>query len=254
MMRVAIMQPYVFPYLGYYQLLQAADRFVCFDDVNFIKKGWINRNRILLNGEVYTFTIPIRGASQNVTIRDSMIADDASWKDKLLGNLRQAYRKAPHFERIHPAIETMIRSAEGSIADLAEASLRLVIDHLALTTEVHRSSTLALGAEVKAQERIIAVAKHHGATHYINPANGAQLYREERFAEEGMTLRFLRMDPDLRYAQPGPSEFVAGLSMLDALMNVDRDDLRALLTGYTLFSQAELATSVGPSSDPITSA
>src|SRR6186997_2821648 len=96
-MRVAIMQPYVFPYLGYYQLLHAADRFVCFDDVNFIKKGWINRNRILLNGVAHTFTIPIAGASQNNTIRASRIADDPAWKPKLLANIRHAYAKAPCF-------------------------------------------------------------------------------------------------------------------------------------------------------------
>lgn len=239
-MRVAIMQPYVFPYLGYYQLLYAADRFVCFDDVNFIKKGWINRNRILLNGTAYTFTIPIAGASQNNTIRQSIIAEDASWKPKLLANITHAYRKAPCLEAVFPSVERLFSDAQGSIADLAEASLRLVCERLSLPVTIHRSSELALPAELKGQERIITVAAHHGATTYINPANGAALYEEERFRAAGMGLCFLRMNDTVRYAQAGHSGFEPGLSALDALMNCDPDQLRSLLAEHTLLSAAQV--------------
>ena len=240
MTRVAIMQPYVFPYLGYYQLLHAADRFVCFDDVNFIKKGWINRNRILLNGAAYTFTIPIAGASQNNTIRRSIIAEDASWKPKLLTNITHAYRKAPSFTEVFPAVEKLVNEAQGSIADMAEASLRLVVERVGLPVSIHRSSELALPEGIKAQERIIAVAAHHGAPTYINPANGAHLYDAERFREAGMDLKFLRMDPDVTYPQLGNTGFEPHLSILDALMNCSTTDLAALLAGYTLLSQHEL--------------
>lgn len=240
MTRVAIMQPYVFPYLGYYQLLHAADRFVCFDDVNFIKKGWINRNRILLNGAAYTFTIPIAGASQNNTIRQSIIAEDASWKPKLLANITHAYRKAPCFAEVFPSVERLFLDAQGSIADLAEASLRLVCERLSLHVTIHRSSDLALPAELKGQERIIAVATHHGATTYINPANGAALYQEERFRAAGMDLRFLRMNDSVRYAQAGHSGFEPGLSALDALMNCDPEQLKSLLADHTLLSAAQV--------------
>jgi len=239
-MRVAIMQPYVFPYLGYYQLLHAADRFVLFDDVNFIKKGWINRNRILLNGEPFTFTVPIKDMSQNATIRASMIADDPSWKSKLLGNLQHAYRKAPQFETIFPPVEVMIREAQGNIADLAEASIRFVADLLQLPVLIDRASTLALPPELKAQERILAICAHHGATRYINPANGAELYDAERFADQGIDLRFLRMDGDIHYTQQGGNAFVPALSMLDLLMNRAPDEVRTLLVRYRLLTAAEL--------------
>ncbi len=239
-MRVAIMQPYVFPYLGYYQLLHAADRFICFDDVNFIKKGWINRNRILLNGSAYPFTIPISGASQNSTIRDSLIADDASWKPKLLANITHAYRKAPFFAEVFPAVEAMVMNAKGSIADLAEASIRMVADRAALPVSIHRSSDIGLPGDLKAQERIIAVAAHHGATTYINPANGAHLYQEGRFQEAGMKLRFLRLDADVTYPQHGHSGFEPHLSVLDALMNCSSMELRSLLGRYQLMAATDL--------------
>jgi hypothetical protein len=240
MTRVAIMQPYVFPYLGYYQLLHAADRFVCFDDVNFIKKGWINRNRILLNGAAYTFTIPIAGASQNNTIRQSIIAEDVSWKPKLLTNITHAYRKASCFAEVFPAVENLVTEAQGSIADMAEASLRLVVERAGLAVSIHRSSELGLPEDLRAQERIIAVAKAHGASTYINPANGAELYDPGRFADSGMDLRFLRMDKDVTYPQQGNADFEPHLSTLDALMNCSAAELSALLNRYTLSTKHEL--------------
>ncbi len=233
------MQPYVFPYLGYYQLLHAADRFVCFDDVNFIKKGWINRNRILLNGAAHTFTIPIAGASQNSTIRASIIADDGSWKPKFLANLTHAYRKAPHFAEVFPLVERMIKDAHGSIADLAEASVRLVVDRAGLPVTIHRSSAIGLPDTLRAQDRIIAVAQHHQASLYINPVNGAHLYEAERFRMAGMELRFLSMDSGLSYPQQGHAGFEPHLSMLDALMNCGPERLRELLGSYRLLDPSE---------------
>lgn len=234
------MQPYVFPYLGYYQLLHAADDFVLFDDVNFIKKGWINRNRIRLNGAAFTFTIPIQGMSQNATIRDSIIGKDDGWKSKLLANLKQAYRKSPGFIVHYPAIEALITDAEGPISELAAASIRYVAQYAGLSTRIHFSSSIGLPTEVKGQERILAVAAHHEATRYINPINGAALYSEERFAQAGMELRFLRMDGSLHYPQPGPAPFLQGLSMIDVLMNTDREALLGLFGRYSLLAKAEV--------------
>lgn len=239
MIRLAVMQPYVFPYLGYFQLLQAADRFVLFDDVNFIKKGWINRNRILLNGAPWTFTIPIKDQSQNRTILDSMIADDASWKRKLLTNLGHAYRKAPHFDAIYGPVEALVMQAEGSIAELAGDSIRWAVEQMGLPTTVHRSSELALPADLDGEQRILALCAHHGAQRYINPANGAHLYQEAHFTDAGVELRFLRMQ-DVRYPQGPGSTFEPGLSILDVLMHCSKEEVRELLTRYTLSTAAEI--------------
>lgn len=237
------MQPYVFPYLGYFQLLHAADDFVLLDDVNFIKKGWINRNRIRLNGEAYTFTIPIQGMSQNATIRASMIAADPTWKAKLLAQVRHAYGKAPGFATHFGPIAELIEQAEGSIAGPAAESIRYVARYAGLPVRIHTASELALPAELKGQERILALARHVNATRYINPVNGAALYDQGRFAEAGMELRFLRMDGTVSYIQQGPAPFVQGLSILDVLMNVERDELRELLGRYQLLTASEIGTS-----------
>jgi WbqC-like protein family len=240
-MRLAIMQPYVFPYLGYYQLLHAADRFVLFDDVNFIKKGWINRNRILLNGEPHTFTIPVRDMSQNRTIKDHAISDEEGWRTKLLANLTHAYSKAPMFGEVFPVLERMFTEAEGSIASLAERSIRYVAERAGLTASIHRASDLALDQALKAQERILALCAHHGAERYINPANGAELYDEARFARSGIELRFLRMDNDLSYPQVGSKAHVPALSAIDALMHRTPEEIAALLARYRILTASELA-------------
>lgn len=240
-MRAAIMQPYVFPYLGYHQLLHAADVFVLYDDVNFIKKGWINRNRILLHGEPHTFNIPVREMSQNRTIRQHMIGEDKAWRTKLLTSLTHAYSRAPMFHEVFPALEAMILHAEGSIAALAGASIRYVAERAGLPVKIHFASELALSPELRGQEHILAICAHHGAGCYINPANGAALYDEARFREKGIELRFLRMDPDVRYTQTGAAHHVPALSIIDVLMNCGREELRTLLGRYTLFTASELA-------------
>jgi WbqC-like protein family len=234
------MQPYVFPYLGYYQLLHAADDMVLFDDVNFIKKGWINRNRIKLNGEELTFTIPIQGLSQNATILASRIAPDGAWKGKLRASLQHAYAKAPGFARHFTPIMAMIEDAQGSIADLAEQSIRYVANEAQLPVRIHRASHLALPAELKGADRILAIARAHGAARYINPANGAGLYNEEIFTAAGVELRFLRMSPTAAYVQQGATPFITGLSIIDVLMNTDREELRMLLGRYDLYTGAAL--------------
>jgi hypothetical protein len=240
-MRVAIMQPYVFPYLGYYQLLHAADRFVLYDDVNYIKKGWINRNRILLNGAPYTFTIPVRDVSQNRTIKEHLISADQGWKPKLLANLKHAYAKSPMFGEVYPALEAIFMEAEGSIAELAGRSIRYVADRAGLPVTIHRAGDLSLGAELKGQERIIAICAHHQAERYINPANGAELYDEARFAQANITLRFLRMNADLTYPQVGVKAHVPALSAIDVLMHCTPAELRALLARYQILKASELA-------------
>src|SRR5512140_19777 len=105
MKSIAIMQPYFLPYIGYFQLMAAVDKFVVFDDVNYINRGWINRNRLLLNGGAHTFTVPLRGASQNKLICDIELAEDDGWRDKLLRTISQSYAKTPCYAEVAPLME-----------------------------------------------------------------------------------------------------------------------------------------------------
>lgn len=113
-MKIAVMQPYLFPYIGYFQLLNAVDMFVVFDDVNFIKKGWINRNNILVNRQKYLFTVPLKDASQNKLIKEVQIADDG-WQEKFLKTVAQSYKKAEFFDEAFALIEKLCVRANLSL-------------------------------------------------------------------------------------------------------------------------------------------
>lgn len=240
-MRISIMQPYVMPYLGYFQMVAAVDEFVLLDDVNFIKKGWIHRNRILLNGEPHGITIPIAGMSQNKWIKDSMVADTDDWRPKLLVTLQHAYAKAPHYAEVYPLLERIINRKGWSIADMAEESLHWVVERLGLPVKVLRSSQLGLGEGLRAQERIVAIAKGRGATTYINSIGGWELYEPGPFQAEGMELRFIKMG-DAPYAQWPGQPHVPYLSMIDVLMFCSPEQARALLPLHTLEPKAATKT------------
>ncbi len=227
------MQPYFFPYLGYFQLVQAVDDFVFYDDVMFIKKGWINRNRILLQGREFLFTIPLEKQSQNKTIRDSHVAWGADFPDKFLAQLESAYKKSPQYGQVMPLIHQLFSEQPHSMADLAGKSIQLVWQYLGLEKRFHYSSKLPNGQADGRAERLIHLTKNLGSSQYINALNGQSLYEKDFFAAEGVELAFIK--PELKpYAQANASEFVAGLSMLDVLMWNEVDDIRTMLTQYSL--------------------
>ncbi|MFN3875508.1 MAG: WbqC family protein [Flavobacteriales bacterium] len=230
--RVAIMQPYVLPYIGYFQLIHASDAFVLLDDAAFIKRGWVNRNRILAHGKEHLFTIPVRAASQNVPINGTLIAPDDGWKRKLLATLEHAYRNAPGYPVLMPLLADLIGSADGSIADFAERSIRMVLRLLGIERPISKASGMALQEALRGQDRILAICQAEGAAMYINPPGGRELYQPDRFAERGIALRFIRVGP-LSYAQGG-APFVPHLSIVDVLMWNSPEQARGLLHQYEL--------------------
>jgi len=228
-MKLAVMQPYLFPYLGYFQLIHAVDLFVIYDDVAFIKQGYINRNSILSRGQPLRFTLPVPGASSNRKICELHYAEDAG---KLLKTVAQSYARAPHVDRVLPIITEVLESRSRGIAELCLLSYRRIFDYLGLSPDFVISSTLDYDRSLPAEQRLIHLCRKFGADIYINAAGGAALYSRRAFADEGITLGFLQ--PDLEpYPQPA-TPFVPGLSIIDVLMNVPPDRVRALLTRYRL--------------------
>ena len=215
-MKLAVMQPYFFPYLGYFQLLRAVDLFVAYDDVNFIKGGWINRNFILVNGQAQRITVPLKGASSFKTIAATMVAADRLWREKLLKTLRQAYSKAPHFDQVYALAEGVILSPCSSLAELALGSIKAVANYLLLTTEVRPSSAYYANDSLKGQTRILDICRRENADTYYNLPGGEALYDRAAFSAAGVTLRFIRPG-ELHYQQFGCA-FVPRLSILDVLM------------------------------------
>lgn len=226
-MRLAVMQPYFFPYLGYYQLARSVDHFVFLDDAAFIKSGFINRNQILVGGQPFRFTIPVAEASQN---RPIMAHQYTGQFRRFLLQLRQEYAHAPFFASVFPMIEALVLDADLNVARKNADSIRLVFDHLGLPLSCAPASQSGAGT-ARGQERILALCERHGATAYHNASGGKGLYDAAAFATRGIQLRFLHNRFPI-YAQGPTGTFVPGLSIIDVLMHVPPQEARAMLEAY----------------------
>ena len=217
-MKLAVMQPYVFPYIGYFQLIHAVDAFVFYDDVNYIKGGWINRNRILMNGKDFFLTVPCQKASPNRQIKEILFDRNRPEFQNLQKNIHQAYRKAPYFETIYPIIEAVLNSPVDTISELAIQSVLQVSGYLKLDTKFKVSSSdFAETKGMNRTDRLIEICRREGANHYINALGGKELYDKAYFKNAGIELSFIQTDPNIRYQQ-GKNDFVPWLSIIDVLM------------------------------------
>jgi hypothetical protein len=228
---LGIMQPYFLPYIGYWQLLAAVDRFVVYDNIQYTKKGWINRNRFLRNGTDAYFTLPLKHGSAFLDVVDRYLADDFAPRG-LLDQVAGAYRRAPFFAETFPVIEQVIAAAPRNLFEYLHHSIATIAAHLEIRTPLIVSSTVPIDRGLKAEQRVLALCGALGATRYINSSGGRDLYSPTAFAERGVELRFLqsRAAP---YHQFGDT-FVANLSIVDVLMFNSRDTVRGMLSEYDL--------------------
>ena len=238
-MKLAIMQPYVFPYSGYFQLINAVDKFVFYDDVAFIKQGWINRNNILLNGKKYLFTVPVKNISSFATINATFVSDKPfNWQKKLLNTFRLAYSRAPFFKNVFPIVEEVINgAAEESISIMAKNSIKIVMQYLQMQTMITESSSIYNNTALRLEGRVIDICKRENADTYINARGGMELYVTENFERAGTDLFFIEtsLPP---YRQFG-NEFVPGLSIVDVLMFNSVEEVRKMLEDYKMVSNGE---------------
>ncbi len=215
--RIAVMQPYLFPHLGYFHLGRACSHFVFYDDVNFIKGGWINRNRLLGPQEPILFSVPLARASQNCSIRNTLLAPDTAWRDKLYRTIHQHYRSAPFFETVMELLRKVFDSESHSIADLAAISIIETFRYLRVPFSFSFSSTIAMESKgMPRAERLAAITKQLGCHRYVNSPGGRALYSKEEFMALGVELSFV--DSTFRTYDQGRPSFVSGLSMIDVLM------------------------------------
>jgi hypothetical protein len=231
-MKLGIMQPYIFPYVGYFQLINAVDKFVIYDDVNFINKGWINRNRILNNGKDSLFSVPLREASQNKLINEIEVNWDEAWKSKFLKTLEQCYKKAPFYQEVLPIIEQTISLDNEVISKVIENNLRLICYYLEIKTEIISSSDIYKNTHLKAQERILDICLQEKATQYINPIGGLELYNKEFFEAKKIKMDFIKSS-SIEYKQY-KNEFIPWLSMIDVLMFNSKEQIKEFLDNYEL--------------------
>ena len=231
-MKIAIMQPYILPYIGYFQLIKAVDKFIIYDDVNFINRVWINRNRLLVGGKDSLFTIPLKEASQNKLIHEIEVNWDAAWKSKFLKTLEQSYKKAPFYADVLPLVQASLALDNVPISEVIVENLRILCSYLDIKTEIIASSRSYNNQHLKAQERILDICLQEKAHQYINPIGGIELYDKTVFEEKGMVLNFIKAKA-ISYPQ-FKNEFVPWLSILDVLMFNSVAQIQGFLEEYEL--------------------
>lgn len=231
-MKIGIMQPYFFPYIGYWQLINIVDKYVVYDDVNYINRGWINRNRILVEGIPKYFNLPILGASQNKLINQIRMNSDHKLKIRNLQILKSSYKKAPYFKSVYPLIEDIILYNEENMANYIFNSLKKICGFLGIKTELIKSSRLKKDCTLKGQEKIIDICKLLEATDYYNAVGGKELYSSLAFSKRDLHLYFLKTD-DIKYKQ-FENEFQSNLSIIDVMMFNSLEEIRNMLYQYTL--------------------
>lgn len=228
-MRVGIMQPYFMPYIGYFQLMAAVDKYVIFDDVNYIKRGWSARNNILVNGQKHLFSVSVAGGSQNNLYIQVLIIDDFT---KLRKTLEMSYKKAPCFAETMELLEKVFSFEDRRFNHFIRNSFEVIFDYLGIDTEFILSSELPNDKQLKGKDKILDICKLLGATEYYNAIGGQELYDYKEFEENGIQLHFVNATLE-EYPQLS-SEFVPALSMIDVLMMNPRENVLALLEKFTL--------------------
>lgn len=234
-MKVAIMQPYLFPYIGYFQLIRAADVFVIYDDVQYIKGGWINRNRILLNKRDHMFTFSLKKASSFHRINERYFSGGFFHKrSKFIQTLNENYGKAENYEEVSFLVEKILNVdvVQDNIATIITKSLKEICNYLNIQTTIVLSSKLENNNQLVGESRVIDINKQLNALHYINPIGGRELYCKDRFQEHGLQLSFLqsRLVP---YKQQS-DEFVPWLSIIDVLMCNSKATVQKMMDEYDL--------------------
>jgi len=231
-MKIGIMQPYFFPYIGYFALIKAVDKFVLYDDVAYIKNGWINRNRIKVGNNDNYITVPVTNASTYYLINEVKIVNYVNFRTRLFKTLEQNYKKAPSYIRIIDLLMDIFRGSFDYMNDLNRKALSEVIDYLDINTEMITSSGINKNKELMAEAKVIDICKALNGDVYINPIGGRELYSKENFQKEGIYLKFIKMN-DIIYKQ-GKGDFIPNLSIIDVLMWNSKDDVKTLLNNYVL--------------------
>jgi len=232
MKTLGIMQPYLFPYLGYFQLIDSVDTFVFFDDVNYIKKGWINRNYILVDNNKYMWTLPLIKTSQNKKINEHEIFEPKKTKEKLSKLIYKAYEKAPNFKSVFPLINSILSGSEILISEIALKSIFEITNYLNLNKTFKRSSDLINPNKYSSYLRIIDIIKLLNCSKYINPIGGYKLYDKLLFKKNGIELQFIETS-EIFYKQYN-NNFIPNLSMIDVLMFNNIETIKFFLKEYKL--------------------
>lgn len=232
-MTLAIMQPYFFPYIGYWQLMHAVDTFVLFDNIQFSKSGWFHRNNILLNGKKTLFTIPLKKDSDLLNVVERYLADDSERQlKKILAQITNSYRKAPYFSMCFPIIKDIFLNKDKNLFDYIYYSIINICQYLEIETNIIISSSINIDHNLKSKDKVIAINKELNSNKYINPIGGKELYSQDDFERENIELMFLSSGVP-KYKQ-FDNDYIAYLSIIDIMMFCSIDEIKTMLDKFEL--------------------
>lgn len=224
------MQPYLFPYIGYYQLAYEVDEFIFYDDVSFIKQGYIHRNNLLAKNKSQRFTLPVLKASQNSKINELYFSQNLK---KTLTSIRLAYAKAPYFNDIYPLVEAVLNDENRNVANITARSIIDVFSYLNIDKKMLFSSDIHYQRQLSATQKLIDMCKRRNAQGYCNAIGGKGLYSIDEFEQANIKLSFIQMDT-IKYQQSNNTEFIGNLSILDVLMWNSKQAVIDLLMKYKI--------------------
>jgi hypothetical protein len=211
--------------------MNAVDEFIVYDNIEYTKKGWINRNRILVDGKDSYITLPLKKDSDYLDVRDRYLAE--SWllaKHKMLNRITASYKRSPQFNWVFPLIEGCVLFEENNLFAFILHSLRQVKEYLTISTPLLISSSLSVDHELKADQRVMGICRARKADTYLNPIGGVNLYSKDHFKEQGIDLHFLKTN-DFTYKQ-FDGTFIPFLSILDVMMFNSKDKIVEYLNTF----------------------
>lgn len=231
MKSIGIMQAYFLPYIGYFQLIHEVDEFILYDNIQYTKKGWINRNRILQGDGAKYLTLPLKKDSDFLNICERTIVDSFR-PEKMLKRIETIYHKAPYYLEVADCLENILCFQERNLFQYILHSLREICQFLDIRTPIIISSELKYDNHLRGEEKVIAICKERGCKRYINTVGGMELYHSEEFEREGMELRFIQ--PLIQEYPQFTSVFVPNLSIIDVLMFNSKEKIHQMLLEYQL--------------------
>jgi len=231
--KIAIMQPYIFPYIGYFHLIHATHFFVFYDDVQYIMRGWINRNRIINQGNELFFTIPLCKASRNKCINEIAPAVDTRWKNKFYKQLTHSYKRTPYFSDAIEPVMSIFSEEYADITDMAIKSILVILTYLDMKFSFTKSSLCSPATKgLEKSDRLITITKAQGYNNYLNTPGGKEIYSKKYFLEHGVNLSFIDSVPSVY--QQYSKRFIPYLSIIDIIMFNSKNHTLDLISDYSL--------------------
>jgi len=231
--KIAIMQPYFFPYIGYFQLINSVDEFIIYDNIQYTKKGWINRNRILCNESDKLITLPLKKDSDFKDVFERKLSD--TWIDdrnKILNLIKTSYRKAPFFNDVFEIVQKCLLYDNQNLFNFIFNSIKIINEYLEIKTKMILSSSVNIDHSLKSKHKVIAICKEMNATTYINAIGGVDLYDKDEFLENKIFLNFIKSN-SLNYKQ-FDNEFIPWLSIIDVMMFNSKNRVIELVNSYSI--------------------